>query len=291
LKLAAIDIGSNAIRLLISTVYEMKGKVVYRKIAMIRVPIRLGEDVFSIGKISKKNTELLILAMQAFSNLMQVHEVQNYRACATSAMRDASNRDLVIKEVAKNSAIQIETIDGKTEAALIFNNHLADTLAEKNAYLYIDVGGGSTELTLTFKNKKIVSQSFNLGTIRLLKNKVDDKEWIDLKTWVKKCTKEYKPLLAIGTGGNINKIYRLAKGKNSTKVLTLKRMKEVDVLLNSFSLKERIEVLELNPDRADVIIPASKIFLTVMKTAGINSIIVPQLGLSDGIIRTLYETQ
>lgn len=289
MKFAAIDIGSNAIRLLISNVYHVNRVAMFKKVSLVRLPIRLGEEVFAEGKISDQNIERLIKAMVAFKNLIDIYEVASFKACATSAMRDALNREAVIKRVKKEAGIEIEVIDGKFEAELIFSNHVTDYLDPKNAYLYIDVGGGSTELTLTVKNKRIASQSFNLGTIRLLQNKVSEEDWEDVRKWIKAYTKGFKPLVAIGTGGNINKLNRLAKDKENDKPLSLKKLKEIDALLNSFSLKDRIEILELNPDRADVITQASRIYITVMKNAGISKVIVPQLGLSDGVIHMLYE--
>ncbi len=289
MNFAAIDIGSNAIRLLICNVYEVNSVPVFRKITLVRVPIRLGEDVFTEGRISEKNTSRLVKSMTAFKNLMDVYDVISYRACATSAMRDALNNEQVIEQVKNESGITIEIIGGGLEAEIIYSNHVTDYLDDKNAYLYIDIGGGSVELTLTSKNIKIASQSFNLGTVRQLKNNAPKQEWSNLKRWIKNNIKDYKPLIAIGTGGNINKLNRLANPKDNSRPLTFKKLKEVDSFLNSFSLKDRIEILKLNPDRADVIIPASKTVLNIMKHAGINKMIVPQLGLSDGIVHLLYE--
>lgn len=289
MNFAAIDIGSNAIRLLISNVYEVDHSPVFRKITLVRVPIRLGEDVFSGGKISDKNISRLVKAMSAFKNLIEVYDVISYKACATSAMRDALNKNEVLEKVRKEAGIDIHIIEGKLEAEIIFSNHVTDFLDDKSAYLYIDIGGGSVELTLTVKNKRIASQSFNLGTIRLLKDAAPKEEWNNLKKWIKNYTKGFKPLIAIGTGGNINKLNRLAKDKDNDKPVSLKKLKDIDALLNSFTLKERVEILKLNPDRADVIIPASKTVIAIMEIAGINKMIVPQLGLSDGIVHLLYE--
>lgn len=289
MNFAAIDIGSNAIRLLISNVYEVDNIPVFRKISLVRVPIRLGEDVFSVGKICDKNISRLVKAMAAFKNLIEVYDVISYKACATSAMRDASNKQEVIERVKKEAGIDINIIGGKLEAEIIFSNHVTDFLDDKNAYLYIDIGGGSVELTLTVKNKRVASQSFNLGTVRQLKGNVPKEEWSNLKKWVKNYTKGFKPLIAIGTGGNINKLNRMINVKDCEKPISLKKLNEIDYLLNSYTLKERIEILKLNPDRADVIIPASKTVNNIMKIAGINKMIVPQLGLSDGIVQLLYE--
>ena len=289
MNFAAIDIGSNAIRLLISNVYELNNAPVFRKITLVRVPIRLGEDVFSVGKISDKNISRLVKAMSAFKNLIEVYDVISYKACATSAMRDAINKDEVIEKVKNESGIDINIIGGKLEAEIIFSNHVTDFLDDKNAYLYIDIGGGSVELTLTVKNKRIASQSFNLGTVRQLKDNTPKEEWANLKKWIKTYTKGFKPLIGIGTGGNINKLNRLINDKESDRSISLKKLKEIDVYLNSFTLQERVEILNLNPDRADVIIPASKTVINIMKIAGISKMIVPQLGLSDGIVHLLYE--
>ena len=289
MNFAAIDIGSNAIRLLISNVYELNNAPVFRKITLVRVPIRLGEDVFSVGKISDKNISRLVKAMSAFKNLIEVYDVISYKACATSAMRDAINKDEVIEKVKNESGIDINIIGGKLEAEIIFSNHVTDFLDDKNAYLYIDIGGGSVELTLTVKNKRIASQSFNLGTVRQLKDNTPKEEWANLKKWIKTYTKGFKPLIGIGTGGNINKLNRLINEKESDRSISLKKLKEIDVYLNSFTLQERVEILNLNPDRADVIIPASKTVINIMKIAGISKMIVPQLGLSDGIVHLLYE--
>ncbi len=289
MNFAAIDIGSNAIRLLISNVYEVNNLPVFRKITLIRVPIRLGEDVFSGGRISDKNITRLVKAMAAFKNLIEVYDVISYKACATSAMRDAINKEEVLQRVKEEAGINIHVIGGKLEAEIIFSNHVTDFLDDKNAYLYIDIGGGSVELTLTVKNKRIASQSFNLGTIRQLKDNAPKEEWANLKKWVKNYTKGFKPLIAIGTGGNINKLNRLINVKDFDNPIPLKKLKETDQFLNSYTLQERIEILKLNPDRADVIIPASKTVINIMKIAGINKMMVPQLGLSDGIVHLLYE--
>lgn len=289
MNFAAIDIGSNAIRLLISNVYEVNNAPVFRKISLVRVPIRLGEDVFSVGRISEKNITRLVKAMSAFKNLIEVYDVISYKACATSAMRDAINKDEVLEKVKNESGIDINIIGGKLEAEIIFSNHVTDFLDDKNAYLYIDIGGGSVELTLTVKNKRIASQSFNLGTVRQLKDNAPKEEWANLKKWIKNYTKGFKPLIGIGTGGNINKLNRLINDKESDRSISLKKLKELDAYLNSYTLQERIEILNLNPDRADVIIPASKTVINIMKIAGISKMIVPQLGLSDGIVHLLYE--
>lgn len=288
--LAAIDIGSNAMRLLFCRVYEVNGKPHFSKEELIRMPIRLGEDVFLRGKISEQKEERLITSLRGFSELIKAYDVTAYRAVATSAMRDASNGDEIISRAKKESGIQVEIIDGKLEAALVFSNHIEEMLNPKFAYLYIDVGGGSTELTLYFNQKVISARSFNIGTVRMLLNKDEKEEWEEMKAWLKRSTIGIHPLNAIGSGGNINKIFKMAN-KKETKHLSYDKLKGHYEMLSSYTYEERIERLGLKPDRADVIIPAAKIFLTVMKTADIEKIYVPQIGLSDGIIHDMYEVQ
>ncbi|MBC7865041.1 MAG: exopolyphosphatase [Bacteroidia bacterium] len=276
--LAAIDIGSNAVRVLFGEVIEHKGKpTLYKKRELLRMPIRLGEDSFLNGKISRRQEDRLVAAMNAFSELKKVFEVKAYRACATSAMRDASNGRDVIERIKAECGVRIEIIDGKTEAELIFANHIEETLNPKDNYLYIDVGGGSTELTLISNSKVVNSRSFNVGTIRMLHQRIDKDEWDDYKRWIRKNTEDYKPLIGIGSGGNINKLYKMT-AKKDTKYLSCDKIREMSDMINAFSYEERIEVLGLNPDRADVIVPATKIFLTAMKHAEIEKIIVPQIG-------------
>jgi exopolyphosphatase/guanosine-5'-triphosphate,3'-diphosphate pyrophosphatase len=288
MKLAAIDIGSNAVRLLIANVIESNPSPVFKKIELVRVPLRLGEDSFIKGYISEEKIKRLVKTMHSFRMLIDVFEAEGFRVCATSAMRDASNREEVIDRVKKETDLFIEVVDGKMEAQIIYSNHTAEELDKDFSYLYIDVGGGSTELTLFAENKIIASQSFNIGTIRLLHEQVSKETWNSLKAWVELKTKSAGPLMAIGSGGNINKIYKLVYGKD-TKAMSYKKVKEITDYISEFSYEERITQLGLNEDRADVILPASKIFLTVMKSGGIDKILVPQSGLSDGIIHLLYE--
>jgi exopolyphosphatase/guanosine-5'-triphosphate,3'-diphosphate pyrophosphatase len=288
MKLAAIDIGSNAVRLLIASVIESSPHPVFKKIELVRVPLRLGEDSFIKGYISEEKIKRLVKTMHSFRLLIDVFEAEGFRVCATSAMRDASNREEVIERVKRETDLLIEVVDGKMEAQIIYSNHTAEELDKDFSYLYIDVGGGSTELTLFAENKIVASQSFNIGTIRLLHEQVSKETWNNLKTWVEQKTKTAGPLMAIGSGGNINKIYKLVYGKD-TKAMSYKKVKEITDYISEFSYEERITQLGLNEDRADVILPASKIFLTVMKSAGIDKILVPQSGLSDGIIHLLYE--
>jgi exopolyphosphatase / guanosine-5'-triphosphate,3'-diphosphate pyrophosphatase len=287
LKFAAIDIGSNAVRILFCNVIEHVNGPYIRKSSLVRVPVRLGEDVFNSGVISKEKTADLVKAMAAFKNLMEVQRVVAYRACATSAMREAVNGAEVVKTVKENTGIDINIISGDDEAEFIFYG-IHGVTHSKQSFLYIDVGGGSTELSLFVKGERVASQSFNIGTLRLLQKKETDQECKRLKKWIKDNLKPNKNIVAVGTGGNINKIYKLAK-KKSGESLSIEKLKAMDEYLNKFSYEERILTLGLNPDRADVIVHASKLFITIMKTAGIKKIIVPQIGLSDGIIKILAE--
>lgn len=288
MKFAAIDIGSNAVRLLLSHVYDVGGVTQFKKAELIRIPLRLGEDAFLNKKISPDKISKLVSAMKAFKNLIDVYEAIDYRACATSAMRDAENGREVIEQVRREAGIKIEIIDGKTEADIIYSNHIEEHLDKNNSYLYIDIGGGSTEITLFSKNKAIASQSFNIGTIRMLHNQIDKEYWTYFKNWVREITKGHKPLIAIGSGGNINKLFRMS-GRKNNKPVTTSKLKSLYEMMDSYTYDERVKVLGLNPDRADVIIPASKILLSVLKHAEIEKVIVPQIGLSDGIVHQLYE--
>jgi exopolyphosphatase/guanosine-5'-triphosphate,3'-diphosphate pyrophosphatase len=285
---AAIDIGSNAIRLLFCRVYTLDGKPHYSKEELIRMPIRLGEDVFLHGKISEAKADRLVCALRGFSELIKAYGVQNHKAVATSAMRDASNGVEIINRVRSETGLNVEIIDGKNEAALVFSNHIEEVLNPRYAYLYIDVGGGSTELTLYYDSKVIAAKSFNIGTVRMLLDKVDKNEWEEMKTWLKKNTYGIHPLYGIGSGGNINKIFKMS-GKKETKHLSYDKLKGLYDMLASYTIQERIERLDLKPDRADVIVPAAKIFLTVMKHAEIDKVFVPQIGLSDGLVHEMYE--
>lgn len=285
---AAIDIGSNAMRLLFCRVYEVNGKPHFSKEELIRMPIRLGEDVFVKGKISELKEERLITSLKGFSELIKAFDVSAFRAVATSAMRDASNGMEIISRAKKETGINVEIIDGKLEASLVFSNHIEELLNPRHAYLYVDVGGGSTELTLYFNQKVIAAKSFNIGTVRMLLDKVDKNEWEEMRAWLKRSTVGIHPLDAIGSGGNINKIFKMAN-KKETKHLSYEKLKDLYDMLCSYTFNERIERLGLKPDRADVIVPAAKIFLTVMKTADIDRVFVPQIGLSDGIVHELYE--
>ena len=288
MRFASIDIGSNAVRLLLCNVYEAADGPVFKKAELIRMPIRLGEDAFRFKRISEEKKEKLAKTMKAFKLLIDVFGVIDYRACATAAMREAENGQELIRYVKQQSGIEIDIIDGKTEAQIIYSNHIAEHLDHDQSYLYIDVGGGSTELTLFADGHIMASQSFNIGTIRLLHDQVSKETWSNFKDWIKEKTKGYSALTAIGSGGNINKLFKMADRKEN-KPLLFNKIQETYYFLKEFSVEQRITHLGLNPDRADVIVPATKIFLTVMKMADIEKIIVPQIGLSDGIIHLLYE--
>lgn len=287
LRFAAIDIGSNAIRLLFMNVVEEDSKAIFKKSSLIRVPVRLGDDAFIAGEISQKKIEKLIKTIQAFKNLMDVHEVVAFRTCATSAMREATNSKDVVQRVKDETGIEIQVIDGKQEAEIIYSNQIVEMIDDDDHYLYVDVGGGSTEITL-FSNKKLIeSHSFDIGTIRMLNKRVTDDDFKQMKIWLKKLKTDKKDVSLIGSGGNINKIYKIS-GKKDKQHLILEELNEIDKFLNYYSVEERIKVLGLNPDRADVIVPASEIFLKIMKWTGAKRIIVPTIGVSDGIIHQLY---
>lgn len=287
MRLAAIDIGSNAARLLIQDITTYKdGSLDYTKVNLLRVPLRLGFDVFESGIISEYKTNELIETLKAYRHLMKVYDVKSYRACATSAMRDAKNGKEIVARVQKEIGLNIEIITGSQEAEILYETHLAEKLDNKSNYLYIDVGGGSTELTLYSNNKVTYKQSFNIGTIRLLKNKVDVAIWDEMKVALKKYCKSNT--VAIGSGGNINKVFSISKRKNG-KPLSLDILKEYYKEMNVLSVEERIHKYGFKEDRADVIVPALNIYTTVMRWANISEIFVPQIGLADGIIKLLYK--
>lgn len=289
-KYAAIDIGSNAIRLLVSNVITKKNQETqFKKSALVRVPIRLGADAFVGGVISEKNKQRMIDAMKAFKLLMGVHGVEKYRACATSAMRESKNGKEIIDAVFKESDVKIEIIDGKTEAAIIFSTDLSEVLEEDKAYLYVDVGGGSTEFTVFSNGKLINSKSFKIGTVRLINKVVNKKEiWPEIKDWIKTNTKGLKKVTVIGSGGNINKLFKMS-GRVQGKPLSYIYLNAHFQFLKQMSYEQRITELGLNPDRADVIIPATKIYLNAMKWSNAKKIIVPKIGLADGIIKTMHQ--
>jgi exopolyphosphatase/guanosine-5'-triphosphate,3'-diphosphate pyrophosphatase len=288
-RLGAIDIGSNAARLLIAEVTEDENSdPSFNKLNLVRVPLRLGFDVFETGTISKHRVGMIMQTMKAYGHLLNVYEVEHIKACATSAMRDASNSEDIIRKVKLETGIQIEVISGDTEANFIFANHIAESLDKEHSYLYIDVGGGSTELSFYGDGKVLDRRSFNIGTIRLLKQQVTENIWDEMKNYIRKNIKTVLPNTAIGSGGNINKIFSLSKKKEG-KPLTHELLKDYYKELSSVSLEDRIRMYKLREDRADVIIPALQIYINVMRWADINEIYVPKIGLADGIIQSLYE--
>ncbi len=290
-KYAAIDIGSNAVRLLISNIIEMKGEPVqFKKSSLVRVPIRLGEDVFMKGKISKENRARMTDTMEAFKLLMKSHKVVKYKACATSAMREAENGKELVELISKQTGVNIDIIDGEEEATIIAATDLNAFIKPEKTYLYVDVGGGSTEFSVIHKGNKVDSKSFKIGTVRLLKDIVKNKTWQELQDWIESKTKDFSNLEVIGSGGNINKIFKLS-GKAQSKPLTYFYLSSYFKMLQSYSYEERIYKLELNQDRADVIIPACRIYLSAMKWSGAKNIYVPKIGLSDGIIKSMYNNK
>lgn len=288
LRYAAIDIGSNAVRLLIADISKSDNGFSFKKNTLVRVPLRLGDDAFLDRRISDRKVEELLKTMSAFKSLMDVYHVSAYLACATSAMREAENGAAIIKKVKQITDVDLEIIEGQREANIIYANHIEENLDIKKSYLYIDVGGGSTELSVFVNRVPVASKSFDIGTIRILDNQDKDETWEEMREWVKENTKSLKNLAGIGTGGNINKLFRMSDEKDGNP-LTFLKLKSLYNQLNSHSLKERISVFGLNPDRADVIIPACEIYITLLKWTGIKQIYVPKVGLVDGIISLLIE--
>ena len=287
-KYGAVDIGSNAIRLLVVTVIEQNGKdTIFKKTSLVRVPIRLGAEVFVNGKISEYSAKRMLDAMKAFSLLMKTHDVKRYRACATSAMREASNGTQIAQTIKEKSGIEINIIDGNDEAAIIASTDLKSLIQDDKVFLYVDVGGGSTELTIFANGETLTSQSFKIGTVRLLENLVEEDIWKQMEAWIKKETKIFKKVLMIGSGGNINTIYKKS-GKKIGKPLSYIYLSNYYKTLKSLTYEERITELDMNPDRADVVIPATKIYLSAMKWSKSKSMYVPKIGLSDGIVKSLY---
>ncbi|MGF1554993.1 Ppx/GppA phosphatase family protein [Paucihalobacter sp.] len=287
-KYAAIDIGSNAIRLLVSDIIEQNNKPVkFKKTSLVRVPIRLGSDVFIDGKISQASTMRMLDSMKAFKLLMQAHGVKVYKACATSAMREANNGNEIASLIKELTSINIDIIDGDIEATIIAATDLHDYIDENKTYLYVDVGGGSTEFSVIDQGKKMVSKSFKIGTVRLLNDIVNKETWLELEQWIKTHTNQFEKIDLIGSGGNINKIFKIS-GKAMGKPLTYFYLTNFYNMLQSYSYEERITELNLNQDRADVIIPATRIYLSSMKWSGARDIYVPKIGLADGIIKSIY---
>jgi exopolyphosphatase/guanosine-5'-triphosphate,3'-diphosphate pyrophosphatase len=289
LRIAAIDIGSNAIRLLVNDVMTgADGRTEFVKLALIRVPIRLGFDVFESGRIEAKKTEQLISTIQAYKLLLDVYEVEHLKACATSAMRDAVNAKEVLHKVEINTGIRVEVITGDAEARFIYENHIAENLNKLESYLYIDVGGGSTELTFFSESRLVFQHSFNIGTIRLLKDQVKKKDWEEMKAFLRAHIKGYPHVTCIGSGGNINKIFSLSKKKEG-KPLTLELLRNYHSEFSRISMQQRMQLYKLREDRADVIVPALLIYTNVMRWADAEEIFVPKIGLADGLIHNLYD--
>ena len=289
-KFAAIDIGSNAIRLLISNVIETKEAVHFQKNALVRAPIRLGEDSFTLGEISKKSLKRMIRAMKAFKLLMKVHGVSHYQAYATSALREANNSSDVVERVKKMTGIKIEIIDGRKEAEIISNSKISDFLNSQKTFLFVDVGGGSTEFTIINEGKRVCSKSFKIGTVRLINNLVDDRIWEAIKNWININAKPYHKITLMGSGGNINKLFKLSNIKEG-KPLSVIKLNQIFLELESLSYEDRIVKFELNPDRADVIIPAARIYLKALEWSGGQRIYVPKFGLSDGMIKYMHKNK
>nr|WP_214446505.1 exopolyphosphatase [Flavihumibacter rivuli] len=289
MRLAAIDIGSNAARLLITeVVQEPNGSTRFNKLNLVRVPLRLGFDVFETLTISEKKVDHIVSTLKAYRLLMDVYGVEHFMACATSAMRDASNSNAIIEKVKAETGITISVISGDQEASFIYENHIAENLDKDHSYLYIDVGGGSTELTFFNDNQLIFKESFNIGTIRLLKKQVPDTRWDEMKEFVKNKTKGFKEITCIGSGGNINKVFSLSKKKDG-KPLPFELLKDYHKELSSFSVEERMKLYNLREDRADVIVPALSIYVSVMRWSDSKEIYVPKIGLADGLIHILHE--
>lgn len=289
MKLAAIDIGSNAARLLISEVTEeKKGELQFNKLNLVRVPLRLGFDVFETGEISKLKINKVVETIKAYKHLINIYDVKHVKACATSAMRDAKNAQDIIRKVKLETGVEIKVISGDEEASFIYENHIAENLDKEHSYLYIDVGGGSTELTFFAEGKLKFKESFNIGTIRLLKGLVNDTQWDEMKEFIKLGTKGHQDVIAIGSGGNINKVFSLSKRKEG-KPLSHELLRDYLREMSSLSVEERMKQYKLREDRADVVVPALQIYVNVMRWAGIEEIYVPKIGLADGLIHLLYE--
>lgn len=287
LKFAAIDIGSNAIRFQVSTVLENNATAFFKKLEYVRFPLRLGHDVFTSGKISEQSAEKFKKLMKAFKLLVELYEVTDHMFCATSAMRESENGEEIARQVQEEFGVTINIIDGLREAEFI-NKAIASYLSDKN-YLHIDVGGGSTELNLFVNGEKIQTRSFKVGSVRVLEHHDSPQVWQEMEAWVRENVKRsYGKITAVGTGGNISKIFDLARSK-AGKTLSLRKVKQVRDMIESLSIDDRIYKLQMNPDRADVIVPASDIYIKVMEWARTSSILVPDVGLKDGIMLHLFE--
>lgn len=289
MKFAAIDIGSNAARLQISSVLEDEGVISFKRVEYVRFALRLGHDVFIDGAISPESEVRIFKLLQAYKLLMELHEVQDYAICATSAMREATNAAEIITRINKILEMKINVIDGAREAELI-NDVVVQSLHPQKNYLHIDVGGGSTELNIYQNREKLASKSFKIGSVRLLEGKEKESDWEKMKHWISsQIVSMSGPIYAVGTGGNISKLYNISSEVNESKTMSIAELKKIAAYVSSFTFEERVHKLRLNTDRADVIVPASSIYLTAMECAGCPSIFVPDLGLKDGILQMLYD--
>ena len=287
-KYAAVDIGSNAIRLLIATVIEKEGfPTQFKKTSLVRLPIRLGADVFLKGNVSPGNYQRLLDAMHAYSLIIKTHKVVAFRACATSAMREAKNGKEIVSKLKAATGIDIQIIDGNDEAAIIASTDLKQLISDNKVFLYVDVGGGSTEFTVFANGQNIASHSFKLGTVRIINGMVDDAMWEQAQQWVTQHTKAYSKINVIGSGGNINSIYRFSE-KKVGQPLSYLFMSNFYEKVKQYDYNQRVFELKMNPDRADVIIPATRIYLSAMKWAKAKNMYVPKIGLADGIVKQLY---
>jgi exopolyphosphatase/guanosine-5'-triphosphate,3'-diphosphate pyrophosphatase len=287
MKFGAIDIGTNAARLLIGEVCQSEDHNYVKKISYTRIPLRLGEDVFEIGKISKEKSKHTLDTIKAFKLIAKIFEVNRIRAVATSAMREAANSEKIIKKVEEKTGIAIEVISGQEEADLIFGTFLLLDFDKENPFVVIDVGGGSTEISFFNSGKKVASKSFEVGTIRLLKGKVEEFVWQNIENWLKENIPQNDKMLLFGTGGNINKIHKILGCKDDEQVSS-KNIKKLYKSLSPLSVEDRIDLFHLKPDRADVIVPAIEIYLFIMEKIGLHKIGVPKIGLSDGMIYKMF---
>ena len=287
-KFAAIDIGSNAIRILIANIIQTDHGVVFQKNSLIRSPVRLGEDSFTLGEISPKSLKRFVKTMKAFKLLMNIHGVSKYKAYATSALREANNSSHVINMVKKKAGIKVEIIDGIKEAEIISNNKISEFINTQKTFLFVDVGGGSTEFTFISEGIHVASKSFKIGTVRLINNLVDDRVWIGIENWIKKNSKKFQKITLMGSGGNINKLFKLSNIKEG-KPLSKIKLSQLFKLLEEMNYEERVLKFDLNPDRADVIVPAARIYLKALEWSGGQKIYVPRFGLSDGMIKYMYK--
>ena len=287
-KFAAIDVGSNSVRLLIANVLQNGDGPFFKKSSLIRVPVRLGANAFTDHKIPEVSIVHLEETMHAFKHLMRANDVIHYKGCATSAMREAANGPQIIKRIREKTGINIEIISGNTEASLIFNSQNASMGKIESNCLFVDVGGGSTEITIFSKGKAVAAKSFSIGTIRILQNQVEKDDWKRMKEWVKEKASGLKDFSMLGSGGNINRIAKLAELKPD-KALSFEKLNEMLEDLKAHTYEERMKLYDLNPDRADVIVPAGEIFISIMKWVDADKIFIPKIGLGDGIVREVFK--